>query len=130
MSNALHRKKQTKKPGAVPSRIPVNQNNEFHMLMRNSDKIKEALVEAQNKGYQEAFDDFLMVSISYLYLEEGYRKKRLLNFCKFVLDVMACAEGKDNYFKGLKEDILDCTGLDFFNGIDIKEEEIGKHGKK
>ena len=128
MSNALRKKKQMRKPGAVPSRIPVNQNNEFHMLMRNSDKIKEALVEAQNKGYQEAFDAFLMISIAYLYLEEGYRKKRILKFCKHVLEVMDMAEGKDAFFDGLKEDIRDSTGLDFFNGIDIKEEEIGKRG--
>ncbi len=68
--------------------------------------------------YQNAFNNFLLISADFLHRHCGFGKKRMLKYIDFVVYQMHCIETDPEYFRLLNGALEEETGVNFLGELE------------
>lgn len=83
----------------------------------NDPRYQEAQKKQLDETIEQAFDNFMVISVAYLHDKQKFGQKRLLDFVDYVVEQMRFVEEYPDYFVTMNEELAKETGVDVLKNI-------------
>lgn len=83
----------------------------------NDPRYQEAQKKQLDETIEQAFDNFMVISVAYLHDKQKFGQKRLLDFADYVVEQMRYVEEYPDYFVTMNEELAKETGADVLKNI-------------
>ena len=83
----------------------------------NDPRYQEAQKKQLDETIEQAFDNFMVISVAYLHDKQKFGQKRLLDFVDSVVEQMRYVEEYPDYFVTMNEELAKETGVDVLKNI-------------